>query len=61
MKPENLLVTHEGVVKVADFGLARAYADGRVTQAGAVTGTVQYLAPEQIRASPPILGATSTR
>jgi serine/threonine-protein kinase len=52
MKPENLLVTHEGVVKVADFGLARAYADGRVTQAGAVTGTVQYLAPEQIRGEP---------
>jgi beta-lactam-binding protein with PASTA domain len=52
MKPENLLVTREGVVKVADFGLARAYADGRVTQAGAVTGTVQYLAPEQIRGEP---------
>jgi serine/threonine-protein kinase len=52
MKPENLLVTREGIVKVADFGLARAYADGRVTQAGAVTGTVQYLAPEQIRGEP---------
>ena len=52
MKPENLLVTQEGIVKVADFGLARAYADGRVTQAGAVTGTVQYLAPEQIRGEP---------
>jgi serine/threonine-protein kinase len=52
MKPENLLVTSDGIVKVADFGLARAYADGRVTQAGAVTGTVQYLAPEQIRGEP---------
>jgi beta-lactam-binding protein with PASTA domain len=52
MKPENLLVTQDGVVKVADFGLARAYADGRVTQVGAVTGTVQYLAPEQIRGEP---------
>jgi beta-lactam-binding protein with PASTA domain len=52
IKPENLLVTQDGVVKVADFGLARAYADGRVTQAGAVTGTVQYLAPEQIRGEP---------
>ena len=52
MKPENLLVTQDGIVKVADFGLARAYADGRVTQAGAVTGTVQYLAPEQIRGEP---------
>ncbi|MEX0991868.1 MAG: Stk1 family PASTA domain-containing Ser/Thr kinase [Actinomycetota bacterium] len=50
IKPENLLVTSEGVVKVADFGLARAYAESRVTQApGTVTGTVAYLAPEQIR------------
>jgi beta-lactam-binding protein with PASTA domain len=52
MKPENILVTTEGIVKVADFGLARAYADGRATQAGSVTGTVQYLSPEQIRGEP---------
>ena len=52
IKPENILVTTDGVVKVADFGLARAYADGRVTQDGTVTGTVQYLAPEQIRGEP---------
>ena len=52
IKPENVLVTTDGVVKVADFGLARAFADGRATQAGAVTGTVQYLAPEQIRGEP---------
>jgi serine/threonine-protein kinase len=52
IKPENVLVTTDGLVKVADFGLARAYADGRQTQAGTVTGTVQYLAPEQIRGEP---------
>ncbi|MGH2684351.1 MAG: PASTA domain-containing protein, partial [Actinomycetota bacterium] len=40
-------------VKVADFGLARAFADSRVSQApGTVTGTVQYLAPEQIEGMP---------
>jgi len=52
IKPENVLVTTDGVVKVTDFGLARAYAEGRQTEAGTVTGTVQYLAPEQIRGEP---------
>ncbi len=52
VKPENVMVTREGVAKVADFGLARAYADARVTQAGHVTGTVQYLAPEQLHGEP---------
>ncbi|HYH27732.1 MAG TPA: Stk1 family PASTA domain-containing Ser/Thr kinase [Actinomycetota bacterium] len=53
VKPENVLVTPEGVVKMADFGLARALAESRVTTApGTVTGTVQYLAPEQIEGEP---------
>src|SRR5439155_1761858 len=51
IKPENILIATDGTVKVADFGLARAYADAHVSQAeGTVTGTVQYLAPEQIQA-----------
>jgi beta-lactam-binding protein with PASTA domain len=53
VKPENVLITPEGTVKVADFGLARALAEARVSQApGTVTGTVQYLAPEQIHGEP---------
>jgi beta-lactam-binding protein with PASTA domain/predicted Ser/Thr protein kinase len=53
VKPENVLVTGDGTVKVADFGLARAFAESRVSQApGTVTGTVQYLAPEQIQGEP---------
>ena len=52
LKPENILITTEGVVKLTDLGLARAFADAKNTRAGAVTGTVQYLAPEQIRGEP---------
>jgi serine/threonine-protein kinase len=52
LKPENILITTEGVVKLTDLGLARAFADAKSTRAGAVTGTVQYLAPEQIRGEP---------
>jgi eukaryotic-like serine/threonine-protein kinase len=54
VKPANVLVTNEGVVKVADFGIARALGDGssRLTTTGAVMGTARYLAPEQLRDEP---------
>jgi beta-lactam-binding protein with PASTA domain/tRNA A-37 threonylcarbamoyl transferase component Bud32 len=52
LKPENILITTDGVVKLTDLGLARAFADAKNTRAGSVTGTVQYLAPEQIRGEP---------
>ncbi len=52
VKPENIMLTPDGVAKVADFGLARAYADARSTQTGMVTGTVHYLAPEQLQGEP---------
>jgi eukaryotic-like serine/threonine-protein kinase len=52
LKPENILLTADGTVKLTDLGLARAFADARATRAGAVTGTVQYLSPEQIRGEP---------
>jgi serine/threonine protein kinase len=48
VKPANLLVRDDGVLKIADFGIARAAESTRQTQAGTLLGTAAYLAPEQI-------------
>lgn len=49
VKPGNLLVSDSGVVKLADFGIARATDQASITQVGSVLGTAAYLAPEQAR------------
>jgi hypothetical protein len=49
VKPGNLLVSDTDVVKLADFGIARATDQSSITVAGSVLGTAAYLAPEQAR------------
>jgi len=48
IKPENVLLTADGRVKVADFGLARAQSAAGHTRAGLLIGTVSYVPPEQV-------------
>jgi eukaryotic-like serine/threonine-protein kinase len=55
VKPHNLLLRNDGVVKVADFGIARGGLEGTLTQAGTLLGTAAYMAPEVLhgeRATP---------
>lgn len=47
VKPGNIMLAHDGSVKVTDFGIARAIGNDTVTRTAAVLGTAAYLSPEQ--------------
>ena len=48
IKPENVLVSDDGEVKLADFGLVRAMAEAGITSTSVILGTAAYLSPEQV-------------
>jgi eukaryotic-like serine/threonine-protein kinase len=52
VKPSNILVRDDGVVKLADLGIARTLDASRITATGSVFGTLAYIAPERLRGEP---------
>ena len=52
IKPQNVLITDTGDVKVTDFGIARAASAATMTRTGNVLGTAGYMSPEQTRGEP---------
>lgn len=54
VKPDNVLFSDDGTLKVADFGIAKAaYASGDITTTGSILGTVTYISPEQAAGKEP--------
>lgn len=49
IKPQNILIDHQGNVKITDFGIAMALSATSITQTNSVLGSVHYLSPEQAR------------
>jgi serine/threonine protein kinase len=52
VKPGNLLLSADGMIKLADFGIAKAAEQSDITKVGSVLGTAAYLSPEQARGEP---------
>lgn len=52
IKPHNILITNQGIVKVADFGIAQAINNKTITFGGDVVGSVHYISPEQAKGEP---------
>lgn len=51
LKPQNILMDENGVVKITDFGIAVAVSQSSITQTNTLLGSVHYLSPEQARGS----------
>ncbi|MEB3429513.1 Stk1 family PASTA domain-containing Ser/Thr kinase [Citroniella saccharovorans] len=51
IKPQNIMINDEGMVKVTDFGIARISSSATITYTSSILGTVHYISPEQAKGS----------
>jgi eukaryotic-like serine/threonine-protein kinase len=51
IKPANMMLTPERVIKLMDFGIAKSATEEKLTQTGAILGSLAYMSPEQVQGS----------
>lgn len=52
VSPQNIILSNQGIIKIVDFGIAKAKSNAQETQAGIIKGKLAYMSPEQVKGQP---------